>query len=53
MSMCVNRIHLTQNRDQWRADVNTVMNIRFHKGREFLDWVTIGFSRTPLHRVKF
>jgi len=29
----VNWMHLTQDREQWRALVNTVMKLRVHKGR--------------------
>jgi hypothetical protein len=33
----VNWIHLAQDRDHWRVLVNTVMNLRVHKRKEFLD----------------
>jgi len=33
--------------------MNTVMTFGFHKNREFLDWVTIRFSRRALlHGVR-
>jgi hypothetical protein len=40
-------IHLTQDRGQWRALVNTVMNVRFRKmfAKFSSDCVTGGFSR--------
>jgi hypothetical protein len=38
-------MHLTQDRDQWQVVVNTVMNLRVHKSGQFLDYVTISFSR--------
>jgi hypothetical protein len=47
-------IDLAQNRDQWRALVNTVMNIRFpYNVGKFLSSCTIGsFSRrAQLHVV--
>jgi hypothetical protein len=34
------RVELTEDKVQWRSAVNTVMNIWFHKGREFLDQLT-------------
>jgi hypothetical protein len=32
-------INLAQDTGQWRAFVDNVMNLRFHKGRRFLDHV--------------
>jgi hypothetical protein len=36
----VDWINLDQNRDQWRLVVNTVMNLRVPKRREFLDYLS-------------
>jgi len=37
----VNWIYLTQQRGQWQALVNAVMNLRgFHKSAEILDWMS-------------
>jgi hypothetical protein len=46
----VDWIHLAQDRDRWRAVVNTVMNIWVHKKRG-ISWLserTVGLSRTTL-----
>jgi hypothetical protein len=40
------RTHVVQDTDQWRALVNTVMNLRVEKkrggegGKEFLEWLS-------------
>jgi hypothetical protein len=47
-------MHVAQDRDQWRALVNTVMNLRVsQKAGDFLSSrVTVSLSRrTPLHAV--
>jgi hypothetical protein len=47
----VNWIRLAQDRIQWRASVNTVMNLRApYRKQDFLtSWVTISFSNNILH----
>jgi hypothetical protein len=48
----VNWIHLTQDSDQWRTLMKTVMN--FRRGEGFLGSTTISLSRrTFLHVVKY
>jgi hypothetical protein len=51
----VNRMHMAQDRDQWRALVNTITNLRVPKkaGNFLTSWVTVSFSRTVLHAVSF
>jgi hypothetical protein len=46
-------IDLAEDRDQWRALVNTAMNLRIPQNAEFLSSCTIGgFSRRPpFHEV--
>jgi hypothetical protein len=48
-------IHLVQDRDQWRALVNTVMSLRVTQqaGNIFLSIVTISFSRALLYEVRY
>jgi hypothetical protein len=51
----VDWIHLSQHRDQWRALVNKVMNLRvqWKAGNFWTSWVTISFSRRTLfHRSR-
>jgi hypothetical protein len=33
-------IDLANDRDQWRAVLNTVMNIRFYKMQRILEWLS-------------
>jgi hypothetical protein len=48
----VDWLHLAQDRGQWQALVNMVMNLLgFMKGRKFLDWVTVRVSRILLHGI--
>jgi hypothetical protein len=46
-------MHLAQERDQWRAVVNTITNLRVpQKAENLTSLVTISFSRmTVLHEV--
>jgi hypothetical protein len=46
-----NWINLSQDRDQWRAVGNTVMNLRvaYNIGQFLTSSATDGFSRTPHH----
>jgi hypothetical protein len=47
----VNWIQLAQDRVQWQAFVNTVMNLQVHKesGMYLTSWMTISFSNNILH----
>jgi hypothetical protein len=47
---CVDWIHLALDRDQWRAVVITVMNLRVPQkvGNFLTSWVTVGFWRSTL-----
>jgi hypothetical protein len=36
----VDRIHLAQERDQWWALVNTVINLELHRIQEILDYLS-------------
>jgi hypothetical protein len=52
----VDWMHLAYDRDQWRAGVNTVMNlwVSYKAGNFLASRVTIGFSRkTVLHGVSY
>jgi hypothetical protein len=44
---------LAQDRDQWRALVNTIMTLRISQnmGKFLSSWATGGFSSTQHHRV--
>jgi hypothetical protein len=44
-------IHLAQDRDQWQATVNMVMNLHVPLEIFLSNWETAGFSRTQLHEV--
>jgi hypothetical protein len=49
----VDWIHLAQDRGQWRAPVNTVMNrqVPYATGDLLISWATVSFSRNILSRI--
>jgi hypothetical protein len=48
-------IDLAQDRDQWKALVNTIMNLRvpYISGKFFSSYTIGSFSRTQLHAVSW